>query len=172
MRHGVVLVLGFLGLGAAPAPPVPAHQSAFEAFKLLAGTWHGQGHTPEAGAFQDVYCFEIAAGGRFVRAEYRMEGGGGESLWHDFGAYGIDPLTGEMFSVGFGSDGATAGGRLQVYREGLWVFEGRTDGSTVFARYRFAVRRLDEDHLFVSVEVPGDTAWKMLYAARYTRERT
>jgi hypothetical protein len=170
LRYGWLLVLGFPGFAAAPVPPVPGHLAAFESFKALAGNWRGEGRLPETGEFRDAYRFEVAAGGRFVRADYRMEGLGGRQFWHDFGAYGLDPLTGEMFSSGYGSDGATASGKLQAHGEGRWVFIGRTDGSAVYARYRFTLQQLGDSRLLISTEVPDGDKWRMLYAAQYERQ--
>lgn len=154
---------------AAPVAPGRIDAEAFETFRNhMIGQWSGEGEMDGA-RYADRYRFELGAMGRFVRAEYTMLAPDGAVMWHDFGAYGLDPRTGRFFTHGFGSDGATANSVLRSYEAGTWRFAGRTHGSTTFTRYRFQLHLIEAEEVEATTEAVRASRWETIFQSRYRR---
>lgn len=135
----------------------------------MLGEWRGGG-LMDGVAFNDQYRFESGALGRFGRAEYAMFDLAGAQTWHDFGAYGIAPSSGRFFTHGFGSDGATAHSELRSIAPNRWLFEGRTDGSSVYSRYRLTLNFSDSGELEALTAIPRQRQWVTIFSSTYRRE--
>lgn len=167
---GVLVGLGVLLLtAAAPVPVQKVDGDAFEAFKQeLVGNWRGSGEF-NGHPYTDHIRFDVGALGKFVHSEYAVFARDGKQVWHDFGAFGIDPLTGRFFTRGFGSDGATADATLEQFTPGKWVFAGHTDGSPQFQNFRHTLEITARNRLQTVTETQEGDEFKMLFRGSYQK---
>lgn len=133
------------------------------------GSWAGKGSMGGM-EYEDEYVLEWTADGNFIRNEYVMKVGG-KVVWTDTGLLGWDPAKKKVVGINFGQDGTIGWGHEQESGQDELVVEGRTAGPSVNEEFRAKLKKVDADHLSVTMEMKQGGKFVAQPAVTYTRKK-
>jgi hypothetical protein len=137
-------------------------------FSFVLGTWRP---VPQAGkpSQNEDYTFQPILDGRFVASEELYRDPEGKVIYRDFVIFGVDPDTGKLFLHAYNTDGSIDRTRAVDSPPGGWAFEGTVYGSPRFRDYRYTLKRVDDNHLGVLIELKREGKYEKYSEKVYER---
>jgi len=154
----------------APASPTSA-PDAMAAFSFFIGSWQPVlDSTAPPPNHTEVYSFAPILDGTFLISQEIYRDPTGKITYRDFGVYGIDPDTHQLFVHAYNSDGSIDRTRGIDSPPGQFVFLGTVYGSKRFKDYRYTMAKLDDDHMRILIELLKDGKFEKLSEKLYERK--
>jgi hypothetical protein len=144
---------------------------AMASFSFFIGSWQP---VPDPAApppnHTEIYTFAPILDGTFLISQEIYRDSTGKIIYRDFGVYGIDPDTHQLFVHAYNSDGSIDRTRGIDSPRGQFVFLGTVYGSKRFKDYRYTMTKLNEDHMRILIELLKDGKFDKLSEKIYERK--
>jgi hypothetical protein len=154
----------------APAASTSA-PDAMAAFSFFIGSWQPvlDSAAPPP-SHTEIYTFAPILDGAFLISQEIYRDSTGKIIYRDFGVYGIDPDTHQLFVHAYNSDGSIDRTRGIDSPPGQFVFLGTVYGSKRFRDYRYTMTKLNDDHMRILIELLKDGKFEKLSEKIYERK--
>lgn len=153
------------------APARASSPDVMAAFRFFIGTWQPVvDPTAPPPKHSELYTFAPILDGTFLISQEIYRDPSGKIIYRDFGVYGVDPDTHQLFVHAYNSDGSIDRTRGIDSPPNTFVFLGTVYGSTRFRDYRYTMAKLDDNHMDILIELAKDGKFEKLSEKRYERK--